>query len=116
MSKKVKSRRSVRKSAQKSAQKSARKIPTRRRESAAKDRRLDVFINKLKKIIDPHTGVNIIDMGLVKDVKVHKDSVALVFVPTSPFCPLVHYFVEAMDDAARKSGFKDCKITVKGCD
>jgi len=42
----------------------------------------------LKEIVDPHTNMNIYDMGLISDLKVSKDSVSLTFRPSSPFCPL----------------------------
>lgn len=46
------------------------------------------IIAALKDIVDPHTNVNVYDMGLISDIKVAKDSVSLTFRPTSPFCPL----------------------------
>jgi len=42
----------------------------------------------LKEIVDPHTNMNVYDMGLISDLKVSKDEVSLTFRPTSPFCPL----------------------------
>ncbi len=45
-------------------------------------------ISNLKEIIDPHSNVSVYDMGLISELKVTKDSVSLVFRPTSPFCPL----------------------------
>ncbi len=45
-------------------------------------------ISALKQIVDPHTEVNVYDMGLISELKVGKDSVSLTFRPTSPFCPL----------------------------
>lgn len=46
----------------------------------------------LKEIVDPHTNMNVYEMGLISDLKVSKDKVSLTFRPTSPFCPLgVHF-------------------------
>lgn len=45
-------------------------------------------ITTLKEIVDPHTNVNVYDMGLISELKVSKDAVSLTFRPTSPFCPL----------------------------
>lgn len=47
----------------------------------------DVII-ALKDIVDPHTNVNVYDMGLISQIKVSKGSISLTFRPTSPFCPL----------------------------
>lgn len=45
-------------------------------------------IEKLKNVVDPHTGTDVYDMGLISNLKVEDDSVSLVFTPTSPFCPM----------------------------
>ncbi len=45
-------------------------------------------VNALKEIIDPHTGTSVYEMGLIKDLKVEGNEVSLIFVPSSPFCPL----------------------------
>lgn len=45
-------------------------------------------IAALKDIVDPHTNMNVYDMGLISDIKTTGDSVSLTFRPTSPFCPL----------------------------
>jgi metal-sulfur cluster biosynthetic enzyme len=45
-------------------------------------------VKELKKIIDPHTNINVYDMGLIKDLAVKEGDVSLTFVPSSPFCPL----------------------------
>ncbi len=45
-------------------------------------------IEKLKAVMDPHTGIDVYSMGLISDLEVKKDSVSLTFTPTSPFCPM----------------------------
>ncbi len=45
-------------------------------------------VEVLKGIIDPHTGQSVYDMGLIEDLKVEGNKVALKFRPSSPFCPL----------------------------
>ena len=43
----------------------------------------------LKTVDDPEIGVNIIDLGLVYDIKIGDDSkVAIVMTLTTPMCPL----------------------------
>ena len=61
----------------------------------------------LKEIVDPHTNMNVYDMGLISDLKVSKDKVCLTFRPTSPFCPLgVHL---AMNIKRRLMGIQKTK-------
>ena len=48
----------------------------------------DLVIQKLREVIDPHTGGNVFDMGLVEDLTVSDEAIALRFVLTSNFCPI----------------------------
>jgi metal-sulfur cluster biosynthetic enzyme len=72
-------------------------------------------ISSLRGIIDPHSNVSVYDMGLISELKVSKDSVSLVFRPTSPFCPLGMQL--AMNIKRRLldiKGMKKADITIVG--
>lgn len=46
-------------------------------------------IEKLKSVIDPETGVDVMRMRLVKDISIDKDGkVSYKFQPSSPLCPI----------------------------
>lgn len=45
-------------------------------------------VEALREIVDPHSRINVYDMGLISEIKVTKDSVSLTFRPTSEYCPL----------------------------
>ncbi|MGH3376379.1 MAG: metal-sulfur cluster assembly factor [Actinoallomurus sp.] len=61
----------------------------------AADQRL--YLDLLREVIDPELGVDIVDLGLVYDVRV-ADGLALVrMTMTTPGCPLGGY----LDDAVR---------------
>ena len=45
-------------------------------------------VEALREIVDPHSQINVYDMGLISEIEVTKDSVSLTFRPTSQFCPL----------------------------
>lgn len=47
------------------------------------------ILEKLKQIIDPETGVDVVHMRLIEDLKVDKyGHVAYRFRPSSPLCPI----------------------------
>lgn len=48
----------------------------------------DIVIEKLKEVLDPHTGTNVYDMGLIQDLLVEPQRISLRFVLTSNFCPI----------------------------
>jgi metal-sulfur cluster biosynthetic enzyme len=44
---------------------------------------------KLKEVIDPGANLNVVDMGLIRELSMSGDgTVSLVFRPSSPICPL----------------------------
>jgi metal-sulfur cluster biosynthetic enzyme len=70
------------------------------------------FIGLLKEIIDPHTGINIVDMGLVRGVEAKADGVSVKFSPTSPYCPITHYFSQEIEKRAKQAGFETCSVEI----
>jgi metal-sulfur cluster biosynthetic enzyme len=72
------------------------------------------IIKKLKEIIDPHIGINIYDMELIKKITVKKDSVEISFKPTSPYCPMIHFFTEEIEKKVKQvKGVKKVKIKIE---
>lgn len=74
-------------------------------------------IEKLKNVVDPHTGTDVYDMGLVSDLKVEDGSVSLTFTPTSPFCPMgVQLAVQIKNNLSTLEGLTEdsIDITVEG--
>ena len=66
---------------------------------------------ELSKIVDPHTGIDIVTMDLVKDIKDNNGNIKIKFQPTSPFCPLTHMFNEEIKKAVKKiKGVKSVDI------
>jgi metal-sulfur cluster biosynthetic enzyme len=41
----------------------------------------------LREVIDPEIGLNIIELGLVREVEMGEDSAQLTMILTTPFCP-----------------------------
>jgi metal-sulfur cluster biosynthetic enzyme len=57
-------------------------------------------IDALSGVIDPETGIDVIRMRLVEDVRVDDAGVVhYVFRPSSPFCPLAVSLALSMRDA-----------------
>ena len=41
----------------------------------------------LRQVVDPELGLNVIELGLIREVRVDSDSVAVKMILTTPFCP-----------------------------
>lgn len=48
----------------------------------------------LREIVDPEIGLNIIELGLVRDVVIEDDSADVTMIMTTPFCPYAPALLE----------------------
>jgi len=70
------------------------------------------IVEKLKKVMDPHTAQSVWDMGLVEDLEIDGDKVNLVFKPSSPFCPIGAQLAVAIKKAVKEAGASEVNIKV----
>jgi len=68
-------------------------------------------INALKKVMDPEIGISIVDLGLIREVKVKGSVVNIVMTLTSPFCPMASLIVDKAKEAAKVKGVT--KVDIK---
>ena len=54
------------------------------------------IIESLRKVIDPDLGVNIVDLGFVREVQVDGLQASLDVTLTNPFCPLTSVIEDQM--------------------
>lgn len=66
----------------------------------------------LETVIDPETGINIVDMGLIYDVTQVGDEVRILMTMTSPACPVGDLLVEDVECCLRTHFPEPTKITV----
>lgn len=74
-------------------------------------------VERLRGVIDPETGVDVMRMRLIEDLDVEEGSgrVRYKFRPSSPLCPLaVHLALAIREAVAGVPGVKDQEIEVVG--
>ena len=74
-------------------------------------------IERLRTVIDPETGVDVMRMRLIEDLRVEEGSgqVSYRFRPSSPLCPLaVHLALAIRDAVAGVPGVKKQEVEVVG--
>lgn len=69
-------------------------------------------IRALKNIIDPEIGANIVDLGLIYDLKVEGEKVEVLMTLTSLGCPLANSLISEVESKLKEAGFKNVKITL----
>ncbi len=59
---------------------------------------IEPFREAMREIIDPEIGLNVIQLGLIRDLKITDDSAVINMILTTPFCP----YGPAMLDVTRQ--------------
>jgi metal-sulfur cluster biosynthetic enzyme len=75
------------------------------------------IVERLRGVIDPETGVDVMRMRLIEDLHVNSDTgqVRYRFRPSSPLCPLaVHLALTIREAVAGVPGVKEQEIEVVG--
>ena len=63
----------------------------------------------LKEVIDPGANLNVVDMGLIKEISVSDDNtVGVTFRPSSPVCPLAFVLAVNIKKALEGVGGVKC--------
>lgn len=52
----------------------------------------------LREVVDPEIGLNLIELGLIRDVKISDEEAHIIMILTTPFCP----YGPALLEMARK--------------
>jgi metal-sulfur cluster biosynthetic enzyme len=72
-------------------------------------------MDALKNVMDPETGMSMVDMQLINKVQETDGFVDVEFIPSSPMCPIAFYLAEEIKKAVLKvDGVKKAKVSCKG--
>jgi len=64
---------------------------------------LIAVLSKLKEVIDPETGVDVIRMQLVQDLTLDDEgNLSYTFRPSSPLCPIAIHLAMSIQEAIKK--------------
>lgn len=71
---------------------------------------VDALLDSFRKVIDPEIGLNIIELGLVREVTVSEDSTEVTMMMTTPFCPYAPALLESTRRQAEEATQKPTTI------
>jgi metal-sulfur cluster biosynthetic enzyme len=76
----------------------------------------EAILEKLRQVIDPETGVDVVHMRLIEDLTVSNEGwVTYRFRPSSPFCPIaIPLSMEIQQAVAGVEGVRDQKLEIVG--
>ena len=71
------------------------------------------IVNKLKTVMDPELGINIVDLGLIYDVKIEQGKVTIIATLTTPMCPIGPSLIKDIEKAVKDiKGVGNVKVTL----
>ena len=57
----------------------------------------------LREVMDPELEMNVVELGLIRDIQVVPDSVSISMILTTPFCPYGPALIESVRTTAEKT-------------
>jgi metal-sulfur cluster biosynthetic enzyme len=66
----------------------------------------------LSEVIDPELGLNIIQLGLIRDVQITEDQASITMILTTPFCPYGPAMIDTTRQKAESVLDRPAKVTM----
>lgn len=72
----------------------------------------ELILEKLKEVVDPEIGIDVVNLGLIYELKIRPDNTVYVkMTMTTPGCPLIMWLLKAVEDKVLQiPGVKDAEI------
>jgi metal-sulfur cluster biosynthetic enzyme len=65
--------------------------------------RIDELMNDLRRVIDPELGLNVVELGLIRDVVLDDADAKITMILTTPFCPYAPAMINQVKMVAEES-------------
>ena len=65
----------------------------------------------LREVMDPELGMNVVELGLIRNINIDTDSVKISMILTTPFCPYGPALIESVRTTAEQAA--DAPISVE---
>ena len=70
----------------------------------------DEIMNALRSVIDPEIGLNVVELGLIRDLKYENDDAEITMILTTPFCPYGPAMIDQVRQAAAQAAGGSVKV------
>ncbi|MEP7200912.1 MAG: metal-sulfur cluster assembly factor [Chloroflexota bacterium] len=57
----------------------------------------------LRKVFDPEIGLNVVELGLVRNIKLDENPAVIDMMMTTPFCPYAGWIVQQVKSASEQA-------------
>lgn len=66
----------------------------------------------LRAVSDPEIGLNVVQLGLIREINLNSDEPEIKMMLTTPFCPYGGWLIQQVKDTAEQVAGKKFKMTV----
>ena len=66
----------------------------------------------LRAVKDPEIGLDVIQLGLIREIELNQDEPEIKMMLTTPFCPYGGWLIQQIKDTAEQTSGKKLKVTV----
>ncbi len=66
----------------------------------------------LRDVIDFEIGLNVVELGLIRDVDVDEDKVTITMILTSPMCPMASFMMNQVQERAKELTDKSVEVVL----
>lgn len=66
----------------------------------------------LRNVIDPEIGMNVVDLGLIRNIECGEDEVHVTMILTTPFCPMAGWIIDQVRQKAEDVVKHPVKVTL----
>ncbi len=66
----------------------------------------------LRNVIDPEIGLNVVELGLIRNLEVEGDATNVTMILTTPFCPYGPAMIDQVRQAAMDVAGGDVKVEI----
>jgi metal-sulfur cluster biosynthetic enzyme len=67
------------------------------------EQKKEKLLSDLRQVIDPELGMNVIELGLIRDVEFEDDQAHINMILTTPFCPYAPALIQQVRLTAEES-------------
>ena len=72
-------------------------------ETTTEDPEVVAVREALREVIDPELGMNVVELGLIRDIQIQSDKASISMILTTPFCPYGPAMLESVRTTAEKT-------------
>jgi metal-sulfur cluster biosynthetic enzyme len=67
------------------------------------EERIDKLMEDLRRVMDPELGLNVVELGLIRDVELNDTGANITMILTTPFCPYAPALINQVKMVAEES-------------